>query len=586
MSARPKTGMRLGTGRAGTAARRMGTGNRMGTARLGTGRLGTAARAASGTAINTQVSVTNRPMTMQGLGGTARIGTQSQGRQVMDETYFLSALRAKSAELTSEIKNMNDAIAKLERDHASYTTYEQKAEKSAAEIKVLQGQLADVNLLADHLRTNTDIQQVIEEKLEVKAQNDRLAELVDSTFTERQTVEKQVAAVKAEIEAETEAASNLTEQMDQEQLSAYQRLTADSGQYKEQVEIQQTQLQSLDKTVEGMEKELASNPLKREAVALMDQLSSLRSKLSALQEQAAREAELSPEQQRERLLDQVKADNQEIAAMERKINEAQQSISRISSALADLDSEDVDADEEKRQKYNQLVKHDAEMTGFLDTFASTMQTEEATLSASEAHVQELLESISRALSHSQQLPSSEEHSSLQDDLSFKTKEMERSKETAQSLKSKREHLARDLRNVEHLEDKIAQEMEELKQRLAEMKTELETYKNKDSLSVKTEETKQALAQERRRLLVRKEAMKKVMQELASTYDKLNAKLKESETFIQLGNLEKKWQHYEKNNFVMTDFIRSKTKEADYSSIADEVRTDMKAIHDILQQRYI
>ena len=42
--------------------------------------------------------------------------------------------------------------------------------------------------------------------------------------------------------------------------------------------------------------------------------------------------------------------------------------------------------------------------------------------------------------------------------------------------------------------------------------ELGTYSNTDALAVQTEQSKQALAQERRRLLVRKEAMKKVQQQ--------------------------------------------------------------------------
>ena len=58
------------------------------------------------------------------------------------------------------------------------------------------------------------------------------------------------------------------------------------------------------------------------AVALTDQLSGLRGKHQTLQAQAAKEAELSPEQQRERLLTQVKADNQEIAGLERKYGRA------------------------------------------------------------------------------------------------------------------------------------------------------------------------------------------------------------------------------------------------------------------------
>jgi hypothetical protein len=89
-----------------------------------------------------------------------------------------------------------------------------------------------------------------------------------------------------------------------------------------------------------------------------------------LKEQAAKEAELSPEQQRERLLIQVKADNQEIAGMERKydvaqantimagdglcyrMNEAQQALNRISTELEDLDTDDVEADGKQRRGWD------------------------------------------------------------------------------------------------------------------------------------------------------------------------------------------------------------------------------------------
>lgn len=62
--------MRVGTayGRTGTA--RLKTGMRTGTARMGTGRLGTGAPGTGMGALNTQVSIGNRPMTQHGLGGT------------------------------------------------------------------------------------------------------------------------------------------------------------------------------------------------------------------------------------------------------------------------------------------------------------------------------------------------------------------------------------------------------------------------------------------------------------------------------------------------------------------------------------
>ena len=51
---------------------------------------------------------------------------------------------------------------------------------------------------------------------------------------------------------------------------------------------------------------------------LLDQIAALRARHAKLAEQNEREAQLSPEKLKEKLLDQVKADNQEISGMERK----------------------------------------------------------------------------------------------------------------------------------------------------------------------------------------------------------------------------------------------------------------------------
>jgi hypothetical protein len=53
-------------------------------------------------------------------------------------------------------------------------------------------------------------------------------------------------------------------------------------------------------------------------VSLLDQLKALNAKHTALKADLEKEKATSPEQLRENLLVQVKADNQEIAAMERK----------------------------------------------------------------------------------------------------------------------------------------------------------------------------------------------------------------------------------------------------------------------------
>ena len=54
-------------------------------------------------------------------------------------------------------------------------------------------------------------------------------------------------------------------------------------------------------------------------------------------------------------------------------------------------------------------------------------------------------------------------------------------------------------------------------------------------------------------------------------------------FLQLGNLERKWQHHEQNNFVMKEFIASKSMESDYRPIKQSVSAQLDELNKILIQ---
>ena len=53
---------------------------------------------------------------------------------------------------------------------------------------------------------------------------------------------------------------------------------------------------------------------------------------------------------------------------------------------------------------------------------------------------------------------------------------------------------------------------------------------------------------------RRDIFKKLMQRLTMQYEGLKTQLQENETYTQLSNLEKKWQHHEQNNFSMKECI--------------------------------
>ncbi|CDR18018.1 unnamed protein product [Oncorhynchus mykiss] len=106
-------------------------------------------------------------------------------RQILDKSYYLGLLRSKINELTTETSKLQKEIDTFNQENSVYLSYEKRAEGLAGELKDLQGQLADYNMLVDKLNTNTEMEEVINDFNMLKAQNDREAQSMDVIFTER-----------------------------------------------------------------------------------------------------------------------------------------------------------------------------------------------------------------------------------------------------------------------------------------------------------------------------------------------------------------------------------------------------------------
>jgi hypothetical protein len=137
---RPPTGLRQPM--MGTAGLRMGTAMRPGS-RAGLGPL------------NTNIQVAERPVTQQGMMGMKPI-SQGPGRQIQDRSYYMGELRKRCDELTGEINKMNGEADQYNKGNEQYTKFEKKYNTLINEVRKLQGDLADLNLIQDKVRNNTD----------------------------------------------------------------------------------------------------------------------------------------------------------------------------------------------------------------------------------------------------------------------------------------------------------------------------------------------------------------------------------------------------------------------------------------------
>ncbi|KTF87543.1 hypothetical protein cypCar_00011167, partial [Cyprinus carpio] len=171
--------------------------------------------------------------------------------------------------------------------------------------------------------------------------------------------------------------------------------------------------------------------------------------------------------------------------------------------------------------------------------------------------------------------------SMQEDLSFKETEMQKSQSTAKGLSSESERLQQDLLKVEQLESKVSTELQTLRDQLKLMKQEIHTYRDLDALKAAGEDRKKRLQEDRVTLTQRKDTFKKIIHNMNEEYESLKNQLQENETHVELTNMERKWQHLEQNNFVMKEFIASKGVESDYRPVMKNVNKQLLEYNKIL-----
>ncbi|XP_005493187.2 intraflagellar transport protein 74 homolog isoform X1 [Zonotrichia albicollis] len=527
-----------------------------------------------GGVLSSQIKVADRPVTQQGLSGikTAVKGPQ---RQIMDKTYYLGVLRSKINELTTEINKLQEEVEMYKQEKSVYLSYEKRAEALAGEIKDFQGQLADYNMVVDILNTSTDMAEVIRDYNMLKVQNDRDTQNIDKIFTERQTTEKLIQAVEEDIEREKIVADDIMKDMSQENQAKYLEIKAANEKLSQELVVQQQELDALNVKEESLRAEIAHSAVKQEAVQLYEKLHELKEHRDRM---IAEDKNMeSPQEERERLLKQVKDDSQKIASMERQLAEVKEKIDYFKKVIQRLDTDLENHRGEENWKYKELKKREESMDNFLATFEDVKNQELERKAQIEASIVALLEHSSRNLNHMKQISSvtNQELKIMQEDLTFKSNEMQKSQSTAKNLITESQKLQLDLQKMELLEGKMVGELASLKDKIEQTKAELEIYNNLPALKASGEEKKKKLEDDKEKLTKRSRAFKKIMEHLNTEYETLKKELQENETHAQLTNLERKWQHHEQNNFMMKEFIAAKSQESDYQPIMKNSRKLVK-----------
>ncbi|KAG5441349.1 Intraflagellar transport protein 74 [Clonorchis sinensis] len=552
-------------------------------------------RAAVGTTLNTSVQVEDRPITQQGLSGlkTAVRGTR---RQIEDKPYFLGLLRGKINEINLEINNLTRQAMDAEEENASFVQYEQMAEKLALEIKELQGELGDYNTLVDKATLGDDVSNVELDWEELRAANERAERNLESLFEERQAKERAVKSAEEELRQEQNLSETMIQDMSDDERQKYLRLRELNTHLMGQLADGQAQLEQLLARQAELEEDLSTSQIKQEAIRLYAQLHEAEARRDQLlAEENSRE---DPQQERERLLQQVREDNQEIASIERQTRETQEKVSHREDELHSLEQELDDNRSERNQKYRELKKREQQIDEFLKTFDEVHALEQSSISELQANIVELLENTSRHIQNaSQTTPAAaavraatgadskdglDPVQQLKEQLEFKTSEVSKSERTASALSKERARLSQDLLKVDQLETKVSQEMEALRKRIANMEEEIKQFSDLDKVKEDAKTKSETLTTEKQRLEGHRESLHKLNQSLAKEYSSIQNTLTSQDTHMQLTNLERRWAQHEQTNYALMESIANKRLETDHKGLAAKALEMVRAYNECLK----
>ncbi|KAI5746033.1 hypothetical protein M8J76_016575 [Diaphorina citri] len=507
----------------------------------------------------TQFSDSDRLVTQQGLSGL-RTGSALRGpgfRQVQDKRYYEGLLQLKIRDLTNEITRLKRQIELSAKEHATFLLYDKRVKEMATELTELQGKLSDYNLTMDKVNTQTNIADIEEEYLELRAAND-----IETRHLEEQ-----------------KHTESIIESMDPDLKNGYLELQAKHKALLHQMDTAQEQVDTLSYQTAVLREKMSGSSVKLEAVQLYEQLAELEEQYNALLEEE--ESKLNPEQEREKLLLQIKNDNYEISNAEANMQTVENQIKEAEAQLEQLNQDLEESHSEKHQKYMELKKREDIIETFLSSFDETRRAERDKISHLESTIVATLNQQSR---HIATLPPTQSdlqalrNSSNQSVVSNSDKSVE-------TLQTELRQLNLNLAKVEAMDTKIKLEIESLNEQIASMRKDIVVYEDIDGLKNKAEAKRSDLMKEKQALLEEKEILLEQQDSVRKSLLELQSQLDQNDSYIQLSNQEKRLAQIEQTNYTLDEFIKNKLSETNFVPVKDKCLELVEGYNRLLKVSY-
>lgn len=230
-----------------------------------------------------------------------------------------------------------------------------------------------MNVALDSFSSGLTRQHIQNEAMAIREKNENFQTQLESLFKERQLKENQNNQIEKEIGMEKNKINEMIQSLPLADQSKYGELQRLSEHLKSQNGELQNKIESLVQQKERLSGIIFNSQTRMEAVRLQSKLKDLTFKRNSLKEEE--DKRLTPAQEREKLIAEVRTNNQALASIGRQMKIVEDQLNDKKELLNQIDQDLEEGNSERHVKYKELRRRDETMTGFMETFQSSMEKE-------------------------------------------------------------------------------------------------------------------------------------------------------------------------------------------------------------------
>lgn len=248
-----------------------------------------------------------------------------------------------------------------------------------------------MNLALDSTTSGTSRQQLQNETLALRERNEMLQNQLEQVFKERQNKEVQNQQLEDAIANEKNKVNELIYSLNPDDQNRYREHQIIAEKFKNENTEIHTKIEEAMRQKEKLSATVINSQARLEAVKLHSKLRETIAKRNQLKDEEMNR--LTPAQEREKLISEVRMNNQAITSINKQIKIASDQLHEQKEYLSHIEQDLEEGSSERHTKYKELKKRDEMMTNFMETFQLQMTKEKANVEALKNQITFAIEQI-------------------------------------------------------------------------------------------------------------------------------------------------------------------------------------------------